>query len=167
MQDWFVIYRLICMKHTDQKWSDREGECKWKNWLNTLLLEVTFRRDHGWSVLSNLNALSSCRIGGWMWNDTACEVCIWSLFTVSLLRCCCCFFRRCFAALGDVSKARFLNETNKIADAVSKEYVCSEYTCFWRTDFSISNIMSVHLQNVCILLYLCYVFCISMLYSLL
>uniref|UniRef100_A0A8C2G6B9 Intraflagellar transport protein 172 homolog n=1 Tax=Cyprinus carpio TaxID=7962 RepID=A0A8C2G6B9_CYPCA len=29
---------------------------------------------------------------------------------------------RCFAALGDVSKARFLNETNKIADAVSKEY---------------------------------------------
>ncbi|XP_051954406.1 intraflagellar transport protein 172 homolog [Xyrauchen texanus] len=28
---------------------------------------------------------------------------------------------RCFAALGDVSKARFLNETNKIADAVSKE----------------------------------------------
>ncbi|XP_057208125.1 intraflagellar transport protein 172 homolog isoform X2 [Triplophysa rosa] len=29
---------------------------------------------------------------------------------------------RCFAALGDVSKVRFLNETNKIADAVSKEY---------------------------------------------
>ncbi|KAK6295256.1 hypothetical protein J4Q44_G00344820 [Coregonus suidteri] len=29
---------------------------------------------------------------------------------------------RCFAALGDVSKARFLNETNKIADQVSKEY---------------------------------------------
>lgn len=29
---------------------------------------------------------------------------------------------RCFAALGDVSKARFLNETNKIADAVAKEY---------------------------------------------
>ncbi|XP_016326231.1 intraflagellar transport protein 172 homolog [Sinocyclocheilus anshuiensis] len=29
---------------------------------------------------------------------------------------------RCFAALGDVSKARFLNETNKIADSVSKEY---------------------------------------------
>ncbi|CAB1340225.1 unnamed protein product, partial [Coregonus sp. 'balchen'] len=29
---------------------------------------------------------------------------------------------RCFAALGDVSKARFLNETNKIADKVSKEY---------------------------------------------
>ncbi|XP_073709088.1 intraflagellar transport protein 172 homolog [Garra rufa] len=29
---------------------------------------------------------------------------------------------RCFAALGDVSKSRFLNETNKIADAVSKEY---------------------------------------------
>ncbi|KAJ8009128.1 hypothetical protein DPEC_G00085660 [Dallia pectoralis] len=28
---------------------------------------------------------------------------------------------RCFAALGDVSKARFLNETNKIADQVSKE----------------------------------------------
>ncbi|XP_067274021.1 intraflagellar transport protein 172 homolog [Pseudorasbora parva] len=28
---------------------------------------------------------------------------------------------RCFAALGDVSKARFLNETNKIADAISKE----------------------------------------------
>lgn len=24
MQDWFVIYRLICMKHTDKKWSDRE-----------------------------------------------------------------------------------------------------------------------------------------------
>uniref|UniRef100_A0A8C9QX79 Intraflagellar transport protein 172 homolog n=1 Tax=Scleropages formosus TaxID=113540 RepID=A0A8C9QX79_SCLFO len=30
---------------------------------------------------------------------------------------------RCFAALGDVSKARFLNETNRIADQVSKEYV--------------------------------------------
>ncbi|KAA0708383.1 Intraflagellar transport protein 172 -like protein [Triplophysa tibetana] len=29
---------------------------------------------------------------------------------------------RCFAALGDVSKVRFLNETNKIADAISKEY---------------------------------------------
>uniref|UniRef100_A0A4W5KBN0 Intraflagellar transport protein 172 homolog n=1 Tax=Hucho hucho TaxID=62062 RepID=A0A4W5KBN0_9TELE len=29
---------------------------------------------------------------------------------------------RCFAALGDVSKARFLNQTNKIADQVSKEY---------------------------------------------
>uniref|UniRef100_A0A8C2A3G2 Intraflagellar transport protein 172 homolog n=1 Tax=Cyprinus carpio TaxID=7962 RepID=A0A8C2A3G2_CYPCA len=29
---------------------------------------------------------------------------------------------RCFAALGDVSKARFLNETNKIADSVSREY---------------------------------------------
>ncbi|XP_073712376.1 intraflagellar transport protein 172 homolog [Misgurnus anguillicaudatus] len=29
---------------------------------------------------------------------------------------------RCFAAFGDVSKVRFLNETNKIADAVSKEY---------------------------------------------
>ncbi|XP_046877770.1 LOW QUALITY PROTEIN: intraflagellar transport protein 172 homolog [Hypomesus transpacificus] len=29
---------------------------------------------------------------------------------------------RCFAALGDVSKARFLNETNKIADQVSEEY---------------------------------------------
>ncbi|KAJ8355794.1 hypothetical protein SKAU_G00185880 [Synaphobranchus kaupii] len=29
---------------------------------------------------------------------------------------------RCFAALGDVAKARFLNETNKIADQVSKEY---------------------------------------------
>lgn len=29
---------------------------------------------------------------------------------------------RCFAALGDVSKARFLNETNKIADSVSKDY---------------------------------------------
>uniref|UniRef100_A0A8C2A3L6 Intraflagellar transport 172 n=1 Tax=Cyprinus carpio TaxID=7962 RepID=A0A8C2A3L6_CYPCA len=28
----------------------------------------------------------------------------------------------CFAALGDVSKARFLNETNKIADSVSREY---------------------------------------------
>ncbi|XP_030627149.1 intraflagellar transport protein 172 homolog [Chanos chanos] len=29
---------------------------------------------------------------------------------------------RCFAALGDVSKARFLNETNRIADEVSKEF---------------------------------------------
>ncbi|XP_023687337.1 intraflagellar transport protein 172 homolog [Paramormyrops kingsleyae] len=29
---------------------------------------------------------------------------------------------RCFAALGDVSKARFLNETNRIADNISKEY---------------------------------------------
>ncbi|XP_031437803.1 intraflagellar transport protein 172 homolog isoform X2 [Clupea harengus] len=29
---------------------------------------------------------------------------------------------RCFAALGDVSKARFLNETNKIADNVGKEF---------------------------------------------
>ncbi|XP_072536228.1 intraflagellar transport protein 172 homolog isoform X2 [Salminus brasiliensis] len=29
---------------------------------------------------------------------------------------------RCFAALGDVSKARFLHETNKIADSFSKEY---------------------------------------------
>uniref|UniRef100_A0A8C7LHJ3 Intraflagellar transport 172 n=1 Tax=Oncorhynchus kisutch TaxID=8019 RepID=A0A8C7LHJ3_ONCKI len=29
---------------------------------------------------------------------------------------------RCFAALGDVSKARFLNQTNNIADQVSKEY---------------------------------------------
>uniref|UniRef100_A0AAY4EKD8 Intraflagellar transport protein 172 homolog n=1 Tax=Denticeps clupeoides TaxID=299321 RepID=A0AAY4EKD8_9TELE len=28
---------------------------------------------------------------------------------------------RCFAALGDVSKARFLNQTNKIADTVAKE----------------------------------------------
>ncbi|KAL7872215.1 hypothetical protein SRHO_G00071980 [Serrasalmus rhombeus] len=28
---------------------------------------------------------------------------------------------RCFAALGDASKARFLNETNKIADSISKE----------------------------------------------
>ncbi|KTG47170.1 hypothetical protein cypCar_00003174 [Cyprinus carpio] len=31
-------------------------------------------------------------------------------------------YYRCFAALGDVSKARFLNETNKIADSVSREY---------------------------------------------
>nr|XP_015199735.1 PREDICTED: intraflagellar transport protein 172 homolog [Lepisosteus oculatus] len=29
---------------------------------------------------------------------------------------------RCFAALGDVSKARFLNETNKLADRIAKEY---------------------------------------------
>ncbi|TRY86956.1 hypothetical protein DNTS_000647 [Danionella cerebrum] len=29
---------------------------------------------------------------------------------------------RCFAALGDVSKARFLSETNKIADAVAKDF---------------------------------------------
>ncbi|XP_076128236.1 intraflagellar transport protein 172 homolog [Alosa pseudoharengus] len=29
---------------------------------------------------------------------------------------------RCFAALGDVSKARFLNETNRIADHVAKEF---------------------------------------------
>ncbi|XP_053503578.1 intraflagellar transport protein 172 homolog isoform X4 [Ictalurus furcatus] len=29
---------------------------------------------------------------------------------------------RCFAALGNVSKARFLNKTNKIADCISKEY---------------------------------------------
>ncbi|XP_026856898.2 intraflagellar transport protein 172 homolog isoform X1 [Electrophorus electricus] len=29
---------------------------------------------------------------------------------------------RCFAALGDVSKIRFLNETNKIADSIAKEY---------------------------------------------
>ncbi|KAM6965091.1 intraflagellar transport protein 172 homolog [Aplochiton taeniatus] len=29
---------------------------------------------------------------------------------------------RCFAALGDVCKARFLNETNKIADQVAKEH---------------------------------------------
>ncbi|KAL4649200.1 hypothetical protein GN956_G7681 [Arapaima gigas] len=29
---------------------------------------------------------------------------------------------RCFAALGDVSKARFLNETNHIADRMAKEY---------------------------------------------
>ncbi|XP_076872854.1 intraflagellar transport protein 172 homolog [Brachyhypopomus gauderio] len=29
---------------------------------------------------------------------------------------------RCFAALGDVSKARFLNETNKIADSFAKEH---------------------------------------------
>lgn len=41
------------------------------------------------------------------------------------------FFRRCFAALGDVSKARFLNETNKIADSVSREYVCSAYHFFF------------------------------------
>lgn len=29
---------------------------------------------------------------------------------------------RCFAALGDVAKARFLNETNKIADQIAKQY---------------------------------------------
>lgn len=33
------------------------------------------------------------------------------------------FSSRCFAALGQVSKARFLHETNEIADQVAKEYV--------------------------------------------
>lgn len=30
---------------------------------------------------------------------------------------------RCFAALGHVSKARFLHDTNEVADQVAKEYV--------------------------------------------
>uniref|UniRef100_A0A8B9J8B1 Intraflagellar transport 172 n=1 Tax=Astyanax mexicanus TaxID=7994 RepID=A0A8B9J8B1_ASTMX len=34
---------------------------------------------------------------------------------------------RCFAALGDVSKARFLNETNKMTDSISKDY-CDDGT---------------------------------------
>lgn len=37
-------------------------------------------------------------------------------------------FFRCFAALGNVSKARFLNKTNKIADCISKEYVRTQTT---------------------------------------
>lgn len=37
---------------------------------------------------------------------------------------------RCFAALGNVSKARFLNKTNKIVDCISKEHVCIQTTSY-------------------------------------
>lgn len=35
---------------------------------------------------------------------------------------------RCFAALGNVSKARFLKKTNEMADLISKEYVRTQTT---------------------------------------
>jgi len=42
------------------------------------------------------------------------------------------FFNRCFAALGDVAKARYLHETNSIAEEAAKTMVSISDTNSYR-----------------------------------
>lgn len=127
MQDWFVIYRLICMKHTDKKWSDREENANERiDWILFCWKSLLYM----WSwLISAVQHKCPELLQNWWLNVK--WYCMWCLYLVVIYsfssEVLLLFFRRCFAALGDVSKARFLNETNKIADAVSKEYVCSTY----------------------------------------
>lgn len=63
-----------------------------------------------------------------------------------------CFFSllsRCFAALGNVSKARFLNKTNKMADLISVEYVHTQTTNY-SSEFIIHNVSIYKGNNIAI-----------------
>ena len=41
------------------------------------------------------------------------------------IRMCACYLFRCFAALGDVSKVRYLQEINSLSDRIESETVCN------------------------------------------
>lgn len=118
------------MKHTDKKWSDCEENANERiDWILFCLKSLLDM----WSwLISAVQPKCPELLQNWWLNvKWYCMRCLYLVviycFSSEVLLV---FFRRCFAALGDVSKARFLNETNKIADAVSKEYVCSAYNYF-------------------------------------
>lgn len=56
---------------------------------------------------------------------------------------------RCFSALGNVSKARFLHETNEIADQVAKEYVSQASLLLCRSSDSLAHVCVPCLHQQC------------------